>query len=591
MSPLRIALLAVALAGCAGGGRFPARPPADALPAGSPLRSETLAPGDAWLRHYLMAGHPDSALRMLEAPRTAPRDALIRDLQRGLVLHQLGRWAESNAAFQAAEDEAERRMTRSVSQQAGMLLVNDAMAAYAPPPAEMAMVPYYRMLNYLALGGGDGPLVEARKANAYLERLRRGSAEPCVGEGFVQYLTGLVYAGAGERSDALVSFRQAERAYDACGRDPADAPDALGADLFRAARAAGVREVADSAAARYRLSADPAPSRGAELVVVVEEGWVAHRAPADIHVPIPEGEVENLQSGDAGRVTGATARVAAHLLANLAEQGRWGSTVDERFQVADALGGAHIVKMAWAVPALEASAPASVQVLLEGDTAAAPAPAADVSGAVVRRWEAQRPAVVARMVARGVLKYLAAREAEERGAKKDEALGWLAARMANLAGNALERADTRSWSLLPDRISVARLTLPAGEHHVRLRVRGAGGAEEEVDLGRVSLGPGATRIVHRRVWGAGRGDAARLARLPAAPVATADEIAPLLPPMPVAERAREKAADADEPARRDARRPAEPAVAPPRLRAPPAIRVPTAPGGRTPAVARPPAPR
>ncbi len=528
---LRAVLVAVALAGCARGARYPARPSPDALPAGSPLRSETLGQTDAWLRHYLMAGRADSAIHLLRESKAAPRDELLRHLQLGVVLHHAGRWEESNAAFQWAEEEAERRFTRSLTRQAGMVLVNDAVAAYTPPPAEMAMIPYYRMLNYLALGGGDGTLVEARKANAYLERIRNGSKEPCVGEGFVQYLTGLVYDGAGERRDALVSYRQAERGYDACALDAAAPPAALGVDLYRAARAAGVREVADSAAARYRV-AGPALQRGtgdAELVVLVEEGWVAHRAAADIHVPIPQEEVEGLQSGDASRVSEATVRVAARLLANLAEKGRWGYAIDERYQLEDALGGAHILKLAWAVPRLEACAPTGVRLVLDGDTAGAPIAAADLSSAVARRWDAQRPAMVARMVTRGVAKYLAAREVEKKGNKESEALGWLAARAVNFAGNAMERADTRSWSLLPDRISVVRLTLPPGEHDVQLQVLASDGSvAQTVELGRVSLAAGATRIVHRRVWGAEGGDVARLERIGPATVATAEELAPMM---------------------------------------------------------------
>lgn len=528
-----VALVAAAIAGCAGGGRYPARPSPEALAPGSPLASATLGQTDAWLRHYLMRGHADSAVHLMRERDVAPRDELLRHLQLGVVLHHAGQWEESNTAFQWAEEEAERRFTRSARQQVGMVLINDGMAAYTPPPAEMAMIPYYRMLNYLALGSGEGTLVEARKANAYLERIRTGSQEPCVGEGFVQYLTGLVYAGAGERTDALVSYRQAERGYDACAekKDGAAAPAMLGVDLYRAARAAGVREVADSAAARYRV-AGPALDGGtgdAELVVLVEEGWVAHRAPADIHVPIPEAEVEGLQSGDAARITESTARVAAHLLANLAEQGRWGSTLDERFQLTDALNGAHILKMAWAVPRLEACAPTAVRLLLDGDTAGVPIAAADLSSAVARRWDAQRPAMVARMVTRGVAKYLAAREAERKGNKESEALGWLAARAVNLAGNALERADTRSWSLLPDRISVARLTLPPGEHDVKIQVMGPNGmVEQTVDLGRVTLQPGGTRIVHHRVWGGEDGDVARLERIGPATVATAEELTPFV---------------------------------------------------------------
>ncbi|HEX8431703.1 MAG TPA: hypothetical protein VF625_10455 [Longimicrobium sp.] len=505
-------LLAAALAGCAGGGHYPARPAPETLAAGSPLLSESLGPTDAWLRHYLMTGKADSALALLRQERVAPRDDLLRHLQLGVVLHHAGEWAESNAAFEWAEGEAERRYTRSVSQTAGMLLVNDGVVAYTPPPAEMAMIPYYRMLNYLALENGAESVVEARKANAYLERIRQGAGEPCVGEGFVQYLTGLVYDGAGERRDALVSYRQAERGYDACSGGAA--PAALGADLYRAARAAGVADVADSAAARYRVAgvAVNGAGTGGELVVLVEQGWVAHRAPTDIHLPIPRDEMDALESGDAGLITEAAGRLSAHLLGNVMEQAQWGSTTDERFQLADAASGAYIMKMAWPSSRLEACAPRSVRLVVDGDTVEPPASASDLSAAVTRRWDAQRPGMLSRMVARGLAKYVMGRAAERKAEKQGgEMAGWLAGRVANLAGNALERADTRSWSLLPDRIAVSRLTLPPGPHDIRIEVLNADGTvAQTVDLGRVTLEAGSTRILHRRVWGGEMGGAERL---------------------------------------------------------------------------------
>ncbi len=510
------ALLAAALAGCAGGYRYPALPAPETLPEGSPLLSESLGRTDAWLRHYLMEGKADSALLLLETA-AAPRDDLLRALQRGIVLHYAGRWQESNAAFQWAEDEAERRWSRSVTQAAGTLLLNDAVVSYTPPPPELAMIPYYRMLNYAAEGSRDGALVEARKAGDYLERLRKGAGEPCVGEPFVQYLTGLVYAGAGEDADALVSYRQAERGYEACaGTDGASAPGTLGADLFRAALQAGVREVADSAASRYGL---PPLAQGAteaaELVLLVEQGWVAHRASADIHVPIWPEELKGVDGADVD----ALLRVAARLAANLADQGYWGSAWDEHpvAQAAAALEGAYLLKLAWPVYRLEACAPARVRVVVDGVPGEAVV-AGDLSTSLVRRWEARRPAALTRMMARGIVKYLASREAEKKAEKEGgEVAGWVAGRVANLAGNLLERADTRSWSLLPDRISLARFTLPPGEHAVRIEVLGEDDEVIDViDYGTVALEPRGTLILNRRVWGGEAGDFARLAP-PAAP--------------------------------------------------------------------------
>lgn len=517
--------LLLALAGCAGRGAWPAYPSPDSLPPESPLRSRTLDRGDAWLRHYLMAGQPDSAVLLLDDSDTRPGDELQRALQRGLVLHRAGRFTESNAAFEYAEGEADRRLARSVSQAAGSLLVNDRVMSYVPARPELAMVPVYRMLNYLALGDRDGALVEARKANAWLERLRDGDGEPCVGEGMVLYLTGLVQRDGGEHGAALVSFRQAERAYDACvGRDAAAAPPQLGTDLYLAARAAGVGEVADSARSRYRIGALPAaPGAGTgEVVVLLEHGWVAHRAGQDIHVPIPESEIDELESGDDSSVLAAAGRITAHLTGNLLEQAWWGEAVDEfpAFQVSDALAGAYILRMAWPALRLEACTPTRVRVLVadaDADTVGAEplseeaVPVGDVSGGIARSFAAARPQIFTRMVGRGIAKYLLTRELAQKAEKEGgEAAGWLATRLANVAGNALERADTRSWSLLPDRVSVARFALPAGRHTLRVEVLGPDGEVQETrELGEVEVPSGGTVFRSGHVWGSEMGELRR----------------------------------------------------------------------------------
>jgi tetratricopeptide (TPR) repeat protein len=522
---LATAGLLAALAACAGGPGYPAMPSPAALAPESPLRSRTLAPSDAWLRHYLMTGRADSAAALLHRRGVGPKDALLRRLQLGVILHEAGRWAESNAAFEWAENEAEGRYARSLHQAVGSLLVNDRVVDFTPARPEMAMIPYYRMLNYLALGQRDEALVEARKAGAWTERVEDGGKSPCMGEGFVEYVAGLVYQGAGQRNDALVAFRRAERSFDACAdRDAATRPAELGEDLVRAAQALGLRDVADSARARYGVRALPAaPGAGSgELVVLVEQGWVAHRAPQDIHVPIASAQMDSLAGEDDRSTADVAARVSARLIHNLLEQSVWGEALDERpgYQLQDALDGAYVMKLAWPVYRLEACGTPRVRVVVS-DTAQTtplveePGLAQDVSSQVVRSFEATRPLMLTRMVGRGIAKYLVSHELEERARRKGgETAGWLTGAITNAAGNLLERADTRSWSLLPDRIAVARFSLPAGTHAVRIEVLAPDGSvASTVELGRVEVAPGATVFRSERVWGREMGDFRRLARL------------------------------------------------------------------------------
>jgi len=59
-----------------------------------------------------------------------------------------------------------------------------------------------------------------------------------------------------------------------------------------------------------------------------------------------------------------------------------------------------------------------------------------------------------------VVKTKASKEADRR----NDALGLL----VNLANAITDRADTRSWSTLPNRICLARLPLPVGKHRVEI---------------------------------------------------------------------------------------------------------------------------
>lgn len=527
---LATAGLLAATAACAtGGGRYPAYPSPESLSPESPLHSRTLGTTDAWLRHLVMTGQADSAAALLDRDRgVAPGDELLRQLQLGVVLHHAGRYGESNAAFEWAEREADDRYTRSVSRALGSLLVNDRVLRFVPTRPEMAMIPAYRMLNYLALGQGDEAVVEARKADAYLQHLDDAKGDPCVGEGMVRWLTGMVHGAAGSPQDALVSLRLAERSFASCeGRDFAMPAD-LGHDLANAARAAGDFALADSAVARYGIPpAAPGPGSG-ELVVVVGDGWVAHRMESALHVAIPEEDVERWRDGDEDdeSTTELVGRVSARVAASMTERAAWGQTWEDNpaVQAAVIAGDGYVMRLAWAVPRLEANSADHLR-LVVGDSAAdggpveaVPALAGDLSAGMVRAMEAQRPAMIARLVARGVAKFAASRKIEEEAEEESRFLGWLANAITGAASLATERADTRSWSLLPDRVSVARVALPVGEHAVRLEVLSADGtAVRTIDLGRVTVAPGSTVIRSAFVWGTEMGDVrSRLARAPLA---------------------------------------------------------------------------
>mgnify|MGYP002063766491 CR=1 FL=1 len=61
-------------------------------------------------------------------------------------------WFPAREAFAAAERLSDDLYTKSISEGAFSLISNDNAISYRARPYEMAMVPYFRALNYLALG-------------------------------------------------------------------------------------------------------------------------------------------------------------------------------------------------------------------------------------------------------------------------------------------------------------------------------------------------------------------------------------------------------------------------------------------------------
>jgi hypothetical protein len=72
--------------------------------------------------------------------------------------------------------------------------------------------------------------------------------------------------------------------------------------------------------------------------------------------------------------------------------------------------------------------------------------------------------------------------------------------VASAAASFLERADTRSWSLLPGSISVARLTLPVGTQRLVVELPGSVGAPRRVAVGEVVVRADRVAVVSTRLW-------------------------------------------------------------------------------------------
>ena len=91
----------------------------------------------------------------------------------------------------------------------------------------------------------------------------------------------------------------------------------------------------------------------------------------------------------------------------------------------------------------------------------------DVGQLAVQQYEAIYPHVLARAVARRAIKKAAVYAVKDQ-LDNDSALVSFGLDAAGVVWEAMESADTRCWSLLPDKIQAERIELPAGQHVVSL---------------------------------------------------------------------------------------------------------------------------
>lgn len=92
---------------------------------------------------------------------------------------------------------------------------------------------------------------------------------------------------------------------------------------------------------------------------------------------------------------------------------------------------------------------------------------ADISRLAVQQHSTLFPYIVGRAVARRVVKKAAVYAAKNQ--LHADALTSLALDAAGVAWEAMEVADTRCWGLLPDKIQVLRVELPAGKHRIAMQ--------------------------------------------------------------------------------------------------------------------------
>jgi hypothetical protein len=111
----------------------------------------------------------------------------------------------------------------------------------------------------------------------------------------------------------------------------------------------------------------------------------------------------------------------------------------------------------------------NVRVAVNGHPAGVTETVTDVGKLAVQQYEAIYPQVIARAIVRRAVKKGIVYGAKELTGTDKGSLSSIAFDVAGVIWEATESADTRSWGLLPDKIQVLRIELPAGRHDIALQ--------------------------------------------------------------------------------------------------------------------------
>jgi hypothetical protein len=366
-----------------------------------------------------------------ELPDRWTADRPLAVLERGSLLQAIESFEQSARDLSAGETELELLdLKLDTVGQIGKFVYSGSAQTYETPPTERLVLNAVNMLNYLALGDFPGASIEARRFTVmreYLESL--GLPDQA---SFGAYLAGLTFQRLGEGNRALRYYEEAMHAGVLASLRGPVARLAVG-NPYRGPR---IRSILDNARAE---SLPPNPS---EIVTVLCLGRVPHKVPERMPIGLAIGLAGTWITGNPKVLARSAFKVIVYPEL-VSPKGALRSAVVE-------IGGEAV----------------SLELL------------SDLGADIRREYETVRPrilgAALSRMIVRAAAAEAARHAGKQAGGSAGQVIGLLGALAVEGGLVGLDTPDTRSWTLLANRIWVARTVVPPGEHEVQVRVRGPG---------------------------------------------------------------------------------------------------------------------
>jgi hypothetical protein len=404
----------------------------------------------------------------LELPTKWKSETALAVLERATILHAMQDWDASAFNFQAAEGQLELLDLRNSADEIGRYVFSDAATFYRTTPTEKLALNGVNLINYLAQGDLDGAKIEAKRFSVMRQYLIDFDPEHAHGA-FGSYLAGFVAERQGNADEALRYYDEAlqERelpslggAIVRLGRSGSYRTERLDRYLGSTTPAVPSPDAAspDAASTGPETVGEPIPvspttvAGSAEILVIVKTGRVPYRVPVRLPIGAAIGLAGAYVTGNTSVLEHSALKVVTfpdlQPAGNLFDSASW--TID-------------------GVP---------VQLDL----------VSDLGAEIVREFDELKPKIIGSAITRMIVRAAAAEGARAAGNQGNEVVGLLSALAIEGAMVALDKPDTRSWTTLPDRVWIGRVSVPAGQHTLEISVRGNGGEERRTAT--VNVGEG-----------------------------------------------------------------------------------------------------
>ncbi len=156
-------------------------------------------------RREFYSNQPVKAAAALSGTKQfSDRDKLLLFMEKGLILHHIGKYKESIQELLNASNLIKQQDVISITQQATSLVTTEWITEYKGEYSERLMVHTYLMMNFLLLYKYEDALVEAKQALKILDTYPKALA----GAYFTRALTALCYENLREINDAYIEYKK-----------------------------------------------------------------------------------------------------------------------------------------------------------------------------------------------------------------------------------------------------------------------------------------------------------------------------------------------------------------------------------------------